>query len=220
MPCKLQPPECWDLSPESWVLRRLNIRLLPLPQVLLLATYSQLPHPPAFRSWSDIAKLTDSQQSGVCRTTPAPHQRNWSVVGQMLRARTAFPFSFWPLHLAAISSNKRRVGWMDHAHNSHACHSFSASAGLKFEAHWDKSYSSYIIDYHYCYSCGKKKLLQSFHSNHGQLKQVITIQTPPFNWIEQLVIYVDLILSKFCSVKGAGGHPGQGAVEAGCCGSA
>lgn len=143
MPCKLQPPECWDLSPESWVLRRLNIRLLPLPQVLLLATYSQLPHPPAFRSWSDIAKLTDSQQSGVCRTTPAPHQRNWSVVGQMLRARTAFPFSFWPLHSAAISSNKRRVGWMDHAHNSHACHSFSASAGLKFEAHWDKSYSSY-----------------------------------------------------------------------------
>lgn len=220
MPCKLQPPECWDLSPESWVLRRLNIRLLPLPQVLLLATYSQLPHPPAFRSWSDIAKLTDSQQSGVCRTTPAPHQRNWSVVGQILRARTAFPFPFGPsTQLRFRQTNVECAEWITHTTAMHVIHSQPPQDSSSKHTEINHTQVT-IIDYHYCYSCGKKKLLQTFHSNHGQLKQVITIQTPPFNWIEQLVIYVDLILSKFCSVKGAGGHPGQGAVEAGCCGSA
>jgi len=48
----------------------------------------------------------------------------------------------WPRHSAAISSNKRWVGWMDHAHNRLACHSFSAgrraSVGLKSGAHWEK----------------------------------------------------------------------------------
>jgi len=98
------------------------------------------PGPLLLRSWSDIAKLTDSQPtnqpSGVLPApappTPAVHQRNWSAVGPMLRARTPFHVPFPLASPLGCDFVKQTLSGLNGSRTQQTCMSFILSRTKSF----------------------------------------------------------------------------------------